>query len=101
LMISESDWCIAFQGQDLIGAEMMAREMEVDVLVFGHIHKPVVERGKQLLVCPGSPTLPRLSAPTVAELKIIGNNISGRIVPLGKPVCNYFKYAEELAGKKN
>jgi putative phosphoesterase len=29
---------------DTTGAEMMAREMEVDVLVFGHIHRPIVER---------------------------------------------------------
>ncbi|HSD59021.1 MAG TPA: YfcE family phosphodiesterase, partial [Methanotrichaceae archaeon] len=30
---------------DTTGAEMMAREMEVDVLVFGHIHRPIVEKG--------------------------------------------------------
>jgi hypothetical protein len=26
-----------------------------------------------------------------------GSQIRGRILPLGKPVCNYFKYAESLA----
>lgn len=89
----------AFQGQDLVGAEMMAREMEVEVLVFGHIHKPVVEKGQRLLVCPGSPTLPRLSAPSVAVLEVDGRMVSGKIVPLGRPVCDYFRYAESLAKK--
>jgi len=91
----------AFQGQDLVGAEMMAREMEVDVLVFGHIHKPVVEKGKRLLICPGSTTLPRLSAPSVAVLEIDGSRVSGNIVPLGRPVCDYFRYAELLAEKSS
>ncbi|NPV63519.1 MAG: metallophosphoesterase [Methanotrichaceae archaeon] len=90
----------AFQGQDLVGAEMMAREMEVDVLVFGHIHKPVVEKGRKLLVCPGSPTLPRLSAPSVAILDVDGSTVAGKIIPLGRPVCDYFRYAESLAEKK-
>jgi putative phosphoesterase len=82
---------------DLMGAEFLAREMEVDALVFGHIHKPVVERGPRLLICPGSPMAPRLSAPAVAEIEVEGSQIRGRIIPLGKPVCNYFKYAEFLA----
>ena len=29
---------MASHGSDLVGARMMAREMEVEVLVFGHIH---------------------------------------------------------------
>src|SRR5512138_1934882 len=36
---------------DTTGAEMMAREMEVGVLVFGHIHRPIVEKGDRLLIC--------------------------------------------------
>ena len=58
---------------------------------------PLVERGRCLLICPGSPIAPRLSAPTVAEIEVEGSQIRGRILPLGKPVCNYFKYAESLA----
>jgi uncharacterized protein len=87
----------ASHGSDLVGAQMMAREMDVQVLVFGHIHRPVVEKGDRLLICPGSPTLPRMSAPSAAVLEIIGGRISGSIVPLGSPVCNYLKYANELA----
>ena len=88
---------MASHGQDLLGAEMMAREMDVQVLVFGHIHRPLVEKGDRLLICPGSPTEPRLSAPSAAELEIVDGNIRGSIVPLGSPVCDYLKFAGNLA----
>lgn len=84
---------------NLTGAEMMAREMDVQVLIFGHIHRPIVEKGDRLLICPGSPTLPRQSAPSIAELVILDGRVSGRIVPLGKPTCDYLRYAESLAEK--
>jgi len=87
----------ASHGSDLVGAQMMAREMDVQVLVFGHIHRPVVEKGDRLLICPGSPTQPRMSAPSAAMLDITGDRISGSIVPLGSPVCDYLKYAKKLA----
>lgn len=87
----------ASYSSDLTGAEFLAREMEVDALIFGHIHKPIVESGPRLLICPGSPIAPRLSAPAVAEIEVDGRDIKGRIITLGKPVCNYFKYAESLA----
>jgi putative phosphoesterase len=82
---------------DITGADLLAREMEVDALVFGHIHKPLVERGSRLLICPGSPVAPRLSAPSVAEIVVEGKETRVRILPVGKPVCNYFRYAESLA----
>ncbi len=91
---------MASQAAGLLGAEMMAREMEVQVLVFGHLHRPLVERGERLLICPGSPTFPRMSAPSVARLEIEVGKISGTIVPLGKPACDYLKFAGTLAGEK-
>jgi putative phosphoesterase len=90
---------MASHGQDLMGAEMMAREMDVQVLVFGHIHRPLIEKGKRLLICPGSTTLPRMSAPCVAELEIVDGNVRGNIIPVGSPACNYLKFAWELARK--
>jgi uncharacterized protein len=84
---------------NLTGAEMMAREMDVQVLIFGHIHRPIVEKGDRLLICPGSPTLPRQSAPSIAELEIEDGHVSGKIIALGKPTCNYLRYAESLAEK--
>ncbi len=90
---------MASHGSDMVGAWMMAREMDVQVLVFGHIHRPIVEKGERLLICPGSATLPRMSAPSVAELEIIDGKVSGNIIPVGIPNCNYLKYAGELAKK--
>ncbi|NMC09613.1 MAG: metallophosphoesterase [Methanothrix sp.] len=89
----------AFRGSDLVGAQMMAREMDAKVLVFGHIHRPVVEKGKRLLICPGSPTQPRMSAPSAAMLEITEGDIHGSIVQLGSPVCDYLKFAGELVKK--
>lgn len=90
----------ASHSSDLLGAEMMAREMDCDVLVFGHIHRPIIERGNRLLISPGSTTLPRMSAPSLAEIEIKEGRVQGRIIPIGDPVCNYLRYAEELGKRK-
>jgi hypothetical protein len=90
---------MASHGSDLVGAKMMAREMDVQVLVFGHIHRPLIERGKLLLICPGSTALPRMSAPSLAELEIVEGNVRGNIITLGSPACNYLKFAGGLAKK--
>ena len=71
------------------GARYMAKEMSVDVLVFGHLHKPVIDKSDVLLLCPGSPTAPRLSEPSAIELNIdtdIGN-ISGKVITLEGARC--------------
>jgi putative phosphoesterase len=90
---------MASHAENLLGAKMLAREMEVEVLVFGHLHRPVVERGEKLLLCPGSPTLPRMAAPTVAELEVEAGRVRGRLVSLGRPSCDYLRHAEWLAEK--
>ena len=91
---------MASHGSDLVGADMMAREMDVQVLVFGHIHRPLIEKGSRLLICPGSTTLPRMSAPCVAELEIVDGSVRGNIIPVGSPACNYLKFAGDLAKKE-
>lgn len=82
------------------GVELLAREMEVDVLVFGHLHRPYVERDDKLLICPGSPTVPRMSPPTIAEIMIKDEKVMGKIVAIGEPTCDYLKYAKSLAKKE-
>ncbi|NJD54086.1 MAG: metallophosphoesterase [Candidatus Methanoperedens sp.] len=72
---------------DTTGARYMAKEMGVDVLVFGHLHKPVIDKSDVLLLCPGSPTAPRLSEPGVIELTIEDGNISGKVITLEGPRC--------------
>ena len=83
----------------LIGAEMMAKEMGVDVLVFGHLHRPLVETEGKLLICPGSPTVPRMSAPSVAILEIEDGSVLIRFMTFGSPTCDYFKLIQSLAEK--
>lgn len=85
LSINDTDW-----------AKYMAREMSVNVLIFGHIHKPVIYRRDVLLVCPGSPTAPRLSDPGVVELNIEDGDISGRIITLEGPSCGALESMREF-----
>lgn len=73
---------------DTTGAWYMAKEMDVDVLIFGHIHKPVIDKSNVLLICPGSPTAPRLSEPSAIELNIGAGEISGKIISLEGTRCS-------------
>lgn len=76
---------------DTTGAYYLAKEMEVDCLVFGHTHTPVVEHSDVLLVCPGSPTTPRMADPSIAFLTIRDGSISCELVPVGTSSCDYIK----------
>jgi putative phosphoesterase len=72
--------------------------MGVGVLIFGHLHRPIIDRSDVLLICPGSPTHPRMSDPAVVELNIEKNGVvSGSIVNVstGSP-CGYIQFARSL-----
>jgi putative phosphoesterase len=73
---------------DMTGARYMAKEMGVNVLIFGHIHKPVIEKSDVLLVCPGSPTAPRLSEPGAVELIIQDGEITGTVIAFEGTRCS-------------
>jgi|Deesub1362B_J571_1020462.scaffolds.fasta_scaffold00055_112 hypothetical protein len=48
-----------------------ARELGIDFLIFGHIHRFVLEKfGDVVVLCPGSPTKPRLSAASIALIDV-------------------------------
>jgi putative phosphoesterase len=81
---------------DMTGARYMAKEMDVDVLVFGHIHKPVIEKSDVLLVCPGSPTEPRLSEPGAVELVIREGKITGRLISFEGTRCSSIESMKEF-----
>ncbi|MFY9200174.1 MAG: metallophosphoesterase [Methanosarcina flavescens] len=74
----------------------LAKEMEVDILIFGHLHRPLIEKRDVMLICPGSPTKPRMSNPSVVELVIEKGNINGRIVTLEGDTCEYIKFRDAL-----
>lgn len=79
--------------QDTVGARYMAKEMGADVLVFGHIHRPLIEKSDVLLACPGSPTSPRMSEPAAIEFEIIDGKISGNVVTFDGTRCGALESA--------
>ncbi len=78
----------------------LAKEMEVDILIFGHLHRPLIERKDVMLICPGSPTKPRMSNPSVVELVIEKGNIEGRVLTLEGDSCEYIKFKDALNKQK-
>jgi putative phosphoesterase len=79
--------------QDTIGARYMAKEMGVDVLVFGHIHRPLIEKSDVLIACPGSPTSPRMSEPSAIEFEINDGKISGNLITFEGTRCSALESA--------
>jgi putative phosphoesterase len=83
---------------DVTNMRYLALEMGVGVLIFGHLHRPIIDRSDVLLVCPGSPTKPRMSDPCVVELTIEKDGlVSGNIINVstGNP-CGYIQFARSL-----
>jgi uncharacterized protein len=74
----------------------LAKEMEVDILIFGHLHRPLIEKRDIVLVCPGSPTKPRMSNPSVVELIIEKGSINGRLIALEGDTSDYIKFRDSL-----
>ncbi|MCK4937655.1 MAG: metallophosphoesterase [Methanosarcinales archaeon] len=92
---------VTHQGQlsvtDLTGLGYFAREMEVDLLIFGHIHRPQIHRsGDITLLCPGSPTSPRQSEPSAAELTVEDGEVETVIVNFEGKVCDSIGFARSL-----
>lgn len=81
---------------DMTAQGYLAKEMEVDILIFGHLHRPLIEKKEFILICPGSPTKPRMSNPSVVELIIEKGGINGRIINLEGDTCNYIKFRDSL-----
>lgn len=81
---------------DTTAQNYLAKEMDVDILIFGHLHRPLIEKNESMLVCPGSPTEPRMSSPSVVELTIENRIISGRIITFDGGSCKYMKFLNAL-----
>ncbi|MCK9152291.1 metallophosphoesterase [Methanobacterium alcaliphilum] len=72
----------------------LAMEMDVKVLITGHTHQAFVKQiGDILLLNPGSPTVPRLTDPTVMLLNINNGNIDSQIVKIGDPLCKALNFS--------
>ncbi|MCS7143512.1 MAG: YfcE family phosphodiesterase [Archaeoglobaceae archaeon] len=74
-----------------------AMELEVDLLIFGHIHRFVFEKLKnKAILCPGSPTEPRMSFASCAEILIEGNDVNVKCHTVQPIFCSFG--GEELEG---
>lgn len=73
-----------------------ALEMGVNVLIFGHIHHPVYEESDVILLCPGSPTQPRMSDPMMAELNIENGKVEVKFIEVEGNSCGYVAFSRNL-----
>ncbi|MGZ7116614.1 MAG: metallophosphoesterase [Methanobacterium sp.] len=71
----------------------IALEMGVEILISGHTHWSFIkEVGDVLLLNPGSPTVPRLSNPSIMLLEIKNKKIDAKIVKIGDPICKALNF---------
>ncbi|ADC66405.1 phosphodiesterase, MJ0936 family [Ferroglobus placidus DSM 10642] len=65
-----------------------AKELGVKVLVFGHVHRFVLQQfGDVIVLCPGSPTQPRLSVASCAVLKVENGKVNVEFVIADEVAC--------------
>ncbi len=65
-----------------------AMEMDVDILIFGHIHRFVIENTSgRVIISPGSPTMPRFSVSSCAEINVENKRIDIELKFIGKIGC--------------
>jgi len=62
----------------------IAKENHLDILIFGHTHRPFLKTKDTLIINPGSPTKPLWSKPSVAILKVNKYSYEGKIVYLSE-----------------
>jgi putative phosphoesterase len=68
-------------------------EMGVKVLITGHTHWSFIkELEDMLLLNPGSPTVPRLSDPTVMLIEVENGKLDARIVKIGDSMCKALNF---------
>ncbi|MCD4842790.1 MAG: YfcE family phosphodiesterase [Methanosarcinales archaeon] len=70
----------------------LAKEMDVDVLIFGHFHHPIIEEFEMLLLSPGSAIVPGIAEFSDIELDIFEGRIRGKVIRCDGNVCGYFEY---------
>ncbi|KGK98148.1 phosphoesterase [Methanococcoides methylutens] len=81
---------------DTTALRYLALEMGVDVLIFGHIHRPLVETSDVILICPGSPTSPRMSDPSIVKINIDNGKVSAEIVEIEGHACGFIDFSRKL-----
>jgi len=85
---------------DTTSMRYLALEMGVDVIIFGYLHKPLIDSRDVLVVCAGSPTMPRMSYPGAIELTIENGRVDGNIIACEGATCGYIRFAKQLEDAK-
>jgi uncharacterized protein len=68
-------------------------EMGVEVLITGHTHTSFIkELDKMLLLNPGSPTVPRMSDPSIMLVDVQENSLDARIIKIGNSACKSLNF---------
>jgi len=62
------------------GLRYLAKEMDVDVLIFGHFHHPIIEKFEVLLLSPSSAIMPGIAEPGAIELDIFEVRIRWKVI---------------------
>ncbi len=85
------------QGTDVTNMRYLALEMGVKVLIYGHIHSPIIDRTDVLLLCPGSPIFPRMAEPTMAFVDVEGGQVKVNIIKTNTgQMCKSMDFARSL-----
>jgi putative phosphoesterase len=80
----------------------IGREMGVEVLITGHTHWSFIHQlGDMILLNPGSPTVPRLSDPSVMLIEVKKGKIDANIVKVGSPVCKALNFRISKENEKH
>lgn len=74
------------------GLRYLAKEMGVDVLIFGHFHHPIAHKSEVLLLSPGSATVPGIAEPSAIWLEIRNKTVTGKIIRCKDNFCTYFEF---------
>ena len=84
-------------GTDVTNMRYLALEMGVSVLIYGHLHSPIIDRTDVLLLCPGSPVFPRMADPTLAMLDVSGGQIKVELIKTTTgQMCKSMDFARSL-----
>ncbi|VVB51177.1 Calcineurin-like phosphoesterase superfamily domain protein [uncultured archaeon] len=70
----------------------LAKEMGVDILIFGHFHHPIVHKSEALLLSPGSATVPGIAQASAIGLEIKNKSVTGKIIRCLDNSCTYFEF---------
>lgn len=71
----------------------IALELGVDILITGHTHWAFIKEFDDIILLnPGSPTVPRMSEPSIMLLEIDEDSVESRIIKIGDPICKSLNF---------